>query len=283
MFQLFLNADEAAFAREAARSAAEGESGVIAAAASGGPTAAVASAMSLLKSLGSKTTNLVARQLGTPGEPDPDAEYVRLRTYFHRLERQVAEVHAQAARLVRHQTSLADATAAFGASVAELGSHPEGAAGAELAALGERAAGAAATGHVAAAALQREVEAPLKEASRYLLSVQRATNERDAAWSALFSARSDADAKRERVGRLRGTPGVPEERVAEAERDQARAARRVEAAKEAYDAITTRLASELTAFQHTRAQELCDVLQRFSDVYAAGRRKESAAWLGSSR
>ncbi|KAK2077933.1 hypothetical protein QBZ16_003801 [Prototheca wickerhamii] len=251
-FQTFLNADEGAFAAQVARSAAEGEAGVIAAAATGGPTAAVASAVSLLRSLGSKTSSLVSRQLGASAEPDPDAEYARLRVYFDRLERQVAEVHAQAARLARHQAALADAAAGFGEAAADLGAGPEGGAARELAALGERAAAAAAEGRAVAAALRREVEAPLREAARYLRSVQRATGQRDAAWAALCAARADAEARRARVGRLRATPGVPEGRVAEAERDQARGAARVEAEREAYEAIVKRLAEELAAFQRAR-------------------------------
>lgn len=48
-------------------------------------------------------------------------------------------------------------------------------------------------------------------------------------------ARGDVDAKRARLAKLRGTPGVREERVAEAERDLGDAQQRAEAAKATYE------------------------------------------------
>ena len=81
------------------------------------------------------------------------------------------------------------------------------------------------------------------------------------------------------MGRLRATPGVPEGRVAEAERDQARGATRVEAEREAYEAIVKRLAEELAAFQRARAGELRAALARFAEIYAAGREREGRAWV----
>ncbi len=50
-----------------------------------------------------------------------------------------------------------------------------------------------------------------------------------------LQARSDVDAKRARLAKLRGTPGVREERVAEAERDLGDAQQRAEAAKATYE------------------------------------------------
>lgn len=50
-----------------------------------------------------------------------------------------------------------------------------------------------------------------------------------------LQARSDVDAKRARLAKLRGTPGVREERVAEAERDLGNAQQQAEAAKATYE------------------------------------------------
>lgn len=51
-----------------------------------------------------------------------------------------------------------------------------------------------------------------------------------------LQARGEVDARRQRLARLRGTPGIREERVAEAERDLADAQQKAEAAKAAYEA-----------------------------------------------
>ncbi|KAL6776760.1 VPS5A [Auxenochlorella protothecoides x Auxenochlorella symbiontica] len=282
--QLFLDADEAGFAREVARTAGEaGGAGVLAAAASGSPAAAVASAVSLLRSLGASASGLVSRQLAPPSEEEEDGEYLRVRGYLHRLERHVAEVHGQAARLARHQAALADALTGFGEAVADLGADRESCAPRELAALSERSEAAASAARGLAARLAREVEAPLKEAARALLAVQRATADRSAALAALSSARADVDARRSRLARLRGTPGIREERVAEAERDLAHAQRKADAAKEVYNAIATRMSSELVAFQRQRAEELSAVLRRFATLVAAGEGAAAKTWAPLAR
>ncbi|RMZ53443.1 hypothetical protein APUTEX25_004931 [Auxenochlorella protothecoides] len=150
----------------------------------------------------------------------------------------------------------------------------------ELAALSERSEAAACAAHGLAIRLAREVEAPLKEAARALLAVQRATADRSAALGALSSARADVDAQRSRLARLRG---IREERVAEAERDLAHAQRKADAAKEVYNAIATRMSSELVAFQRQRAEELSAVLRRFATLVAAGEGAAAKTWAPLAR
>ena len=59
--------------------------------------------------------------------------------------------------------------------------------------------------------------------------------DRSAALGVYHAARGEVDARRARLARLRGTPGIREERVAEAERDLAEAQRRAEEAKGVYE------------------------------------------------
>ena len=50
-----------------------------------------------------------------------------------------------------------------------------------------------------------------------------------------LQARSEVDARRMRLAKLRGTPGIREERVSEGERDLSDAQQRAEATKAAYE------------------------------------------------
>jgi sorting nexin-1/2 len=108
-----------------------------------------------------------------------------------------------------------------------------------------------------------------------------------------WQARMDVDGRRQRLAKLRGTPGIREERVAEAERDLSDMQQRSEAAKDAYEvgkqerigcgslahsistftptffvramqAIVQRMSGEMDRFQRERAAEMGYVLRDFS-------------------
>lgn len=102
--------------------------------------------------------------------------------------------------------------------------------------LGERADAVSKLCASSSASLAASFEAPLKEFVRTAKAVKKVCADRSAALQAYQQARGDVDARRTRLAKLRGTPGVREERVAEAERDLSDAQQRAEGAKAAYEA-----------------------------------------------
>lgn len=89
------------------------------------------------------------------------------------------------------------------------------------------------------------VEAPLKEAVRALREVKATMEDRSRALSALSQAQADVDAKRSRLTKLRGTPGVRQDRLAMAERDLSVAMQHVEVQRADYNTIVARMGAEL--------------------------------------
>ena len=61
--------------------------------------------------------------------------------------------------------------------------------------------------------------------------------------------RSEVDAKRNKLAKLRGVAGIKEEKVAEAEREVNEAAHRVESAAQTYETIVRRMSEDLARFQ----------------------------------
>lgn len=62
-------------------------------------------------------------------------------------------------------------------------------------------------------ALSFQFEAPLKEFTRMMKSVRAVMVDRTNALSMLQQAKADLDAKRVKMNKLRGTPGIKEEKV----------------------------------------------------------------------
>ena len=111
-------------------------------------------------------------------------------------------------------------------------------------------------------------ESPLKEFVRTIRAAKATIADRAAALATLAQARSDVEVKRGRLAKLRGTPGIREEKAAEAERELNEAQQRVEKAKKDFEGIAQRMAVELARFQRERAQEMTVVLRDFSVTQA---------------
>ena len=65
----------------------------------------------------------------------------------------------------------------------------------------------------------------------------------------LVQARSEVDAKRNKLAKLRGVAGIREEKIAEAERELNEAAHKVEGARQTYELIVRRMSEDLSRFQ----------------------------------
>lgn len=283
--RLFLQSDETEFAIEASRTAAE--VGEAAPAASGGAANVARKTLSgaarLFKALGQSAAVIQAPASVRMADEDESPEYLRVRAYLSELESHLTETHKQAERLVRRHGSLAAALAEFGAAMASLGRQQaeERAGGGgvpqSFARLAERAAAAATVCRRSQDELARSFEAPLKEAARWVRAAKKAMEARSEALAARGAARSDVDAKRTRLARLRGTPGMREERVMEAERDLQAAHAKAEATAQAYAAIVQRMDADLGRFQSERVEEFEYILRDFAE--AERRTSEEVAGL----
>jgi sorting nexin-1/2 len=288
--QLFLEASETEFAIESSRVMAGMESQPVAA---GKKT--VAGAVSFLRSLSSGATSLVGKAAGTHGigssmgmggssssssEEDEDPEYLRLRAYMYELEGHLAELHRQASRLVRHQHSMGSAIAEFGASMAALGRYEDQSVSESFARVGEKAETISKVCETTSEELARSFEAPLKEFSRAIKSAKRVMADRSSALVAHNRARGEVESRRVRLAKLRGTPGIQEMKIAEAERDLNEAQRNAEQTKATYELIVRRMGPEMERFQKERAQEMSWVLRDF--VMVEGKMAAESAHLWRS-
>jgi hypothetical protein len=200
-----------------------------------------------------------------------DPEFARVREYLAHLEAHLSEAHKHAARLVRKEQEVGEAVAAFGASVERLGRLEDGAgphAQEAFAALGRKASALASSSAARALALARGFEAPLKEAARGARAAQEACADRQSAADGSRQAQHELDARKVRWARLRGTPGTPPDRLAEAERDTADAERRLRAAYQASVSVGQALEAELGRWQRERAAATAALLRRFAEEQA---------------
>ncbi|CAD7699120.1 unnamed protein product, partial [Ostreobium quekettii] len=127
-------------------------------------------------------------------------------------------------------------------------------------------------------ALSFQFEAPLKEFTRMMKSVRAVMVDRTNALSILQQAKADLDAKRVKMNKLRGTPGIKEEKVLEAERERDQADLRLKNAKAAYETIVERMNEELARFQKERAVEMSQVLRDFALSQAQLASETARAW-----
>mmetsp|Transcript_30547 Transcript_30547/g.76422 ORF Transcript_30547/g.76422 Transcript_30547/m.76422 type:complete len:127 (+) Transcript_30547:180-560(+) len=109
-------------------------------------------------------------------------------------------------------------------------------------------------------------------------SVKNVMADRSSALSMYQQYKQDAWAKRNKVTKLKGTPGVKEEKVASAERELNEATTNAEKAKEQYEVIVRRMGSELSRFQKERAGDIARVLRDFAAAQAKLSSDTAKAW-----
>lgn len=144
--------------------------------------------------------------------------------------------------------------------------------------LGQRAETVSGIHRESAESVSRCLEAPLKEFVRMVKAVKKVVGDRSAALAAHAAARADVDARRGKLAKLRGTPGIREEKVAEAERDLHDAQCKADATRAAYEVIVQRMGTELARFQRERAQEMGYVLRDFALVEAEVAADSARVW-----
>lgn len=109
-------------------------------------------------------------------------------------------------------------------------------------------------------------------------SVRAVMIDRTNALSVMQQAKSELDTKRVRLSKLRGTPGIREEKVTEAERDKDAADLKLKNAKAGYETIVTRMSEELVRFHKERADEMASVLRDFALSQAQLASETAKAW-----
>lgn len=134
------------------------------------------------------------------------------------------------------------------------------------------------TSRESAGSLTYQFEAPLKEFTRMMKSVRAVMVDRTNALSGFQQAKSELDNKRVRLNKLRGTPGIREEKVSEAERECDAADLKLKNARAAYETIVRRMSEELARFQKERAVEMSSVLREFALSQAQLASETAKAW-----
>ncbi|PNW82491.1 hypothetical protein CHLRE_06g281050v5 [Chlamydomonas reinhardtii] len=229
-----------------------------------------------LKSLQHSAQSLVS---GRAEEIQEDAEYIKIRDYVNSLEAHLNEAHRQAGRLLRKEADLGSALSEFATAAEALGKQDEvGPMRSAFGCLFNRAGEVAALSKARSEALVNEFAAPLKEAARTIKSVQVAMGDRSAALTAYSQAKSDLDSKKVRLAKLRGTPGLKEDKIAETERDVNEADQRLRNAKLGYETIRDTMREELNRFQKERASEMSALLRDFALAQAAYTAAQAKAW-----
>ncbi|BDA48046.1 Sorting nexin-2 [Coccomyxa sp. Obi] len=266
--QNFLEASEEDWAIEVARANHESAGGNAA-------KKTLSNTLQKLKDLGQQTQNLVS---GKHTDEEEDPEYLKVREYMFQLEAHLAEAHRQAQRLIKQQGMLGASLSEFGTSMVSLGKFEQGRLADNFINLGEKAESLARSSQDQAGQLGVSFEAPLREYVRMVKSAKAVMADRSLALGALQQARADVDAKRTKLAKLRGTPGIKEEKVSEVERELNEAQHRVEAAKDTYELIVRRMSQELARFQTERATEMAAVLRAFAIAQATLSSDTAKAW-----
>lgn len=264
--QLFLETSEDEFAHEVAR--AQMEQG-------GSAKKTLASTLQLFKDLGHSTANLMS---GKHDDEEEDPDYIKVREYVTQLETHLAEVHRQSQRLIERQSKLGGSMSDFGASMVALGKFESGTLAQKFTKLGERADTLSGACQKQAEQLISSFEAPLKEFVRAVKSAKSVMTDRSTALGLLQQARFEVDTKRTKLAKLRGTAGIKEEKVAEAERELNDAQYKVENTKQTYETIVLRMSQDLSRFQKERAVELAAVLRDFAIAQAQLAADSSKVW-----
>mmetsp|Transcript_17343 Transcript_17343/g.29662 ORF Transcript_17343/g.29662 Transcript_17343/m.29662 type:complete len:437 (-) Transcript_17343:572-1882(-) len=266
-FRQFLEASDHEWSVEMARWQAE---------ANASKPPAVNGALAWLKSLQHTAQNMVT---GRSDDALEDAEYLKVRDYINSLETHLVEAHRQAARLVRKEADLSTALTEFGVAAEQLGKHDaDGSVHAAMDVLCARSGQIGAASRQRADALALEFEAPFKEFARTIKSVQVAMADRASALSLYSQAKSELESRKARLAKVRGTPGLKEEKISEAEADVADAEQRVRSAKVSYDGIVATMTEELNRWQKERANEMRTMLQRFARAQAMSAAENAAQW-----
>lgn len=220
-------------------------------------------------------SNLMA---GKSDEEEEDPEYLKVKEYVTLLEGHLLEAHRQSARLIKKQNKMADALASFGVSSQSISGMEDAALEQSFKLLGMKAEELAKVTQDQTHDLVFSFEAPLKEACMMVKSVKTVMSDRSSALSVYQQFKQDAWAKRNKVTKLKGTPGVKEEKVAQAERELNEATSNAEKAKEEYEVIVQRMGSELTRFQMERAADIGRVLRDFAAAQAKLSSDTAKAW-----
>ncbi|KAL6765438.1 subunit of retromer complex [Haematococcus lacustris] len=264
--QLFLQAAEHEWTAEMARWQAESNAA---------KPPAVNGALQWLRSLQHSASNMVS---GRSDDAMEDAEYIRVRDYINNLEGHLVEAHRQAGRLVRKEVQLSSALAEFGIAAEHLGKLDDGLVRGTFDVLCARSGQIATASKSRADAMAVSFEAPLKESARTIKGVQTAMADRAAALSTFAQAKSELDGRKVRLAKLRGTPGLKEEKISDAERDVAEGEARQHEARIAYDTIVARMTEELNRFQKERAAEMSQLLREFALAQASAAAENARAW-----
>ncbi|KAG2492390.1 hypothetical protein HYH03_009336 [Edaphochlamys debaryana] len=264
--QTFLQANEEAWMLEIAKWQAE----------TNAQHRPVSAAAQWLKSLQHSAQSLVS---GRADEIQEDPEYIKIRDYVNSLEAHLTEAHRQAGRLLRKEADMGSALAEFAAAAEALGKQDgEGPMRSAFGCLFTRAGEVAALSRSRSEALAVEFAAPLKEFARTIKSVQTAMGDRAAALAAYSQAKSDLDSKKVRLAKLRGTPGLKEDKIAETERDVNEADQRLRNAKLGYETIRDTMREELNRFQKERGVEMSALLRDFALAQARHTAEQAKAW-----
>lgn len=275
--QLFLEATEDTWAVEMARGQASlaAANGTV-----GGPKKRLGDAVGWFKGLGQAATSIVSTGGGRAADAAEGPEYIKVRDYLLALESHLSEAHRQASRLTFKEVELGEAVLEFGQSLERLGRLEEGNVSEACSQLSSRSAELVAARRTCCEALGSKFEAPLKEAVRSVRSVTAVCQDRALSLAAHINAKHDVDAKKVKWAKLRGTPGSPPEKLAEAEREVNEAETRLRDTKIAYEELVAVMTEELNRWQKERSSDTCALLRDFALAQASMSSEGVKAWSG---
>lgn len=244
----------------------------------GGAKKKLAGAVAMFRELGNSGLAMISGSTTRAGDEEEDVQYLKVREYVFQLEEHLADVHRKAGRLVGRQDAVATALSDFGSSMGALGHFEGGQLAGGFSAMGDTAQQLARDAHAHAAVLSTTLEAPLKEFVRLVKSAKTTMADRGAALAAVSAAKGDVAQKRSKLSKLRGLPGVREDKVSEVEQELNSAQIREESTQAIFDGIATRMALDFARFQAERADEMAELLLAFVEAQADAAAHTATTW-----
>mmetsp|Transcript_2580 Transcript_2580/g.7693 ORF Transcript_2580/g.7693 Transcript_2580/m.7693 type:complete len:429 (+) Transcript_2580:371-1657(+) len=244
----------------------------------GGAKKTLAGAVAMMRELGSSGLALIGASSTRGEDSEESPDYLKVREYIYQLEAHLSDVQKQASRLIRKQEALAATLHDFGSSMIALSKFETGSLAAGFKTMGDKTESLVRDAHEHNYTLTQTLDAPLKEFVRLVQSAKATMADRGAALAAAQAARGDVAHKRSKLTKLRGTPGIRENKVADMEHELNEAQRRVEVTQATFDQIVARMATDFARFQAERADEMAMVLRAFASAQAAAAARAAEAW-----
>ncbi|GJP71995.1 hypothetical protein CLOP_g2773 [Closterium sp. NIES-67] len=206
-----------------------------------------------------------------------EKETERLKRYADALEKALTDCHRDALQFVKKQRELGASMCEFGVALQSLGQWEEGPLGKCFSEVGNKADIVGSATRNNAQVFLENLEEPLKEYVRLVISLKKAISDRSLAWRNLNQLEADLKAKKGKLHRAQAT-SQKQEKIEEIEKEIADVTRKVEDARKEHADVAQRLGGELQRCHVEMAADFDRMFRDFRAVQVRIQRQTAHSW-----